>query len=126
MFDRLALVTVLNVFLMHCRNAHVTNPTPYAEPFGSWADAYVARYCQVTNMGKTDTNLLIKMMRKPSFDLAMLKTKNATSLHRIIDGIVARVTFGIACVRNSRAADIFSAAIQEAQFSALCGHRAAT
>ena len=102
------------------------HPTPCAEPFPSWADALVARYSQVTNMGKTDTNLLLKMLREPSFDLAQLRTKNATSLHKIIDGIIARVTLGIVSVPYSCAADIFASAFQEARFPALCGRRAAT
>ena len=64
---------------------------PSAEPFPSWADAYVARHTQVTNMSKTDTNLLLKMLHDPSFDLSKLRTKNATKLHQIIESIVARV-----------------------------------
>jgi hypothetical protein len=38
------------------------------------------------------------MLHDPSIDLAHLRTKNATSLHKIIDGIVARVNvfvFGV-------------------------------
>ena len=51
----------------------------------------MARLVLQTNMGKTDGNLLLKLLHTPGLNLEHLKSHNVGSLHRIVDKLIDQV-----------------------------------
>jgi hypothetical protein len=48
----------------------------------------VAAHILKTHTGKTDANLLMKMMHDPSFDASTLRAKNVDTLYAVVDTLI--------------------------------------
>jgi len=48
----------------------------------------VAAHILKTHSGKTDANLLMKMMHDPSFDASTLRAKNVDTLYAVVDTLI--------------------------------------